>query len=170
MGVKEKMMNTMIDGMSSEEKKAMMEQMMDQFLGSLTDEEKQDMMNTMMPRMMEQMMGEGDNPMAGMMQMMMGGGKHGGKHGSSPMDMCREMMTGFASPANVPSTVTPEISTLFSEWKQQLEDELLSAIKDKSLRTVDELAAHLNLSRESVIYFLASLAQQGSIKLEVSSA
>jgi hypothetical protein len=169
MGMKEKMMNTMIDGMSSEEKKTMMEQMMDQFLGSLTDEEKQDMMNTMMPRMMEQMMGEGGNPMAGMMQMMMGGGSEGEKEGFNPMDMCREMMSGAASSGNASSAVTPEISALFSEWKQQLEGELLSAIQEKSLRTVDELASHLKLSRESVIYFLTALAQQDRIQLEVSA-
>lgn len=168
MGVKEKMMNSMIDGMSSEDKKVMMEQMMDQFLGSLTDEEKQDMMNTMMPRMMEQMMGAGSNPMGNMMRMMMGGDSEDKKDGFNPMEMCRDMMASRAPSGKESALVTPEISGLFTEWKQQIEEEITTGIQSQSLHTVDEIASHVKLSRESVIYFITSLAQQGRINLEVS--
>lgn len=45
MGFKEKMMESMMGNMSSEERTAMMDKMMEQFLGNMSPEEKQDMMN-----------------------------------------------------------------------------------------------------------------------------
>jgi len=87
-----KMMEGQFQGMSSEDKKQMMETMMDKFFSSMSDEEKKEMMSDMMPKMMEQMMGHGspmgNNPMMGMMSIMMGRGKN--KSDSGRIDLFAE--------------------------------------------------------------------------------
>src|SRR5512137_2308165 len=106
MTIKEKIMNKMIDNqfkdMTAEDKKQMMETMMDKFFSSMSDEEKKEMMSGMMPKMMGQMMG--NNPMMGMMSMMMGKkaetDEKNNETGKMPWDMCCEMMTGMKETAN----------------------------------------------------------------------
>jgi hypothetical protein len=96
MGIKERMMDGMIDKMSAEQKQKAMEAMMEKFLGGLSSEERGKMMegmmekflggmsaeerNAMMSRMMPQMMGSmmGGEGMMGMMGRMMGGMMGGG--------------------------------------------------------------------------------------------
>jgi hypothetical protein len=90
MGIKERMMDGMMDKMSAEEKQKAMETMMEKFLGGLSSEERGKMMegmmekflggmsteerSAMMSRMMPQMMGSmtGGEGMMGMMGRMMG--------------------------------------------------------------------------------------------------
>jgi hypothetical protein len=90
MGIKERMMDGMMDKMSAEEKQKAMEAMMEKFLGGLSAEERGKMMEgmmekflggmsaeergAMMSRMMPQMMGTmtGGEGMMGMMGRMMG--------------------------------------------------------------------------------------------------
>jgi hypothetical protein len=96
MGIKERMMDGMMDKMSAEEKQKAMEAMMEKFLGGLSSEERGKMMegmmekflggmtaeerSAMMSRMMPQMMGSmtGGEGMMGMMGRMMGGMMGGG--------------------------------------------------------------------------------------------
>lgn len=101
MGFKDKMMGNMMDKMTAEEKKEMMDSMMESFFSGMTSEEKQEMMNSMMPKMMEQMMGgssntSGDNPMMKMMSSMMGG--NGSMMGGSSMMGMMNSMMGCNSP------------------------------------------------------------------------
>jgi deoxyhypusine synthase len=67
MSLKERMMDRMMNKMSKEEKREMMDSMMEKFLADMTPEEKREMMMGMMPKMMggmmesmSSMMGEGD--------------------------------------------------------------------------------------------------------------
>jgi hypothetical protein len=96
MGIKERMMDGMMDKMSAEEKQKAMETMMEKFLGGLSSEERGKMMEgmmekflggmsaeergAMMSRMMPQMMGSmtGGGGMMGMMGRMIGGTMGGG--------------------------------------------------------------------------------------------
>jgi hypothetical protein len=105
MGIKDAMMERMIDKMSKEEKQEMMEKMMDKFFSSMTKEEKKEMMNTMMPKMMDNMfkdMSAQDKQelMMGMMPQMMSMMFGGGGEGRSPMaGMMAGMMGAAAEPA-----------------------------------------------------------------------
>lgn len=106
MSIKEKFMNEMMgrqfESMSADDKKQMMETMMDKFFSSMTDDEKKEIFSGMMPKMMGQM--TGNNPMMGMMSMMMGRKTSktdkGNEEGKMPWDMCCEMMTGIKETAN----------------------------------------------------------------------
>ncbi|MBM4248946.1 MAG: hypothetical protein FJ149_05855 [Euryarchaeota archaeon] len=93
MGVKEWYMDRMLDRMSPEERKGMMNSMMDKFFERLTPEEKKELLNSMMPRMMDKML-EGTTAedrlgmmmtmMPTMMSRMFGGGEGGA---GAPFDM-----------------------------------------------------------------------------------
>jgi len=157
-GIKEKMMEGMMDKMSAEEKLRAMETMMEKFLGGMSAEERGKMMAGMMPKMM----GEG-GPM-GMMRMMMGGGKTAEAGGESPWDMCRKMMGAMSEGAQTSRFATPEVRGLFDEWAAQIEEEMLQFTKESGEVDVDKAAERFKLSRESTIYFLTRLAQKGKIK------
>lgn len=169
-----KMMNNQLQGMSSDEKKQMINAMMDKFFSSMSDDEKKEMMSGMMPKMMEQMMGGGsslgENPMMGMMSMMMGKGKGSsnlGEQGKMPWDMCKEMMSGFKETANTAKFATEELRCLFDEWCQQIEKEILTFVKEKNSINIAELAEKFSLSEESIKYLLSRLANKNLIDFKI---
>ncbi len=165
MTLKEKFMNKMMEGqfknMTSEEKKQMMGTMMEKFFSSVSEDEKKDMMSGMMGKMM------GNNPMMGMMSMMMGrkdkNSEKGDRNGKMPWDMCCDMMTGIRETANTAKFATSELRGLFDEWCQQIENELLDFIKEKKSIKVEELAEKFSLSEESIKYLLSRLANKNLI-------
>jgi len=84
MEMMDKMMESMMAGMSKEEKQEMMGKMMEKFFAGMTAEDKQKMMEQTMPKMME-----GVNMMDMMPKMMMG---MMSRHGKVEMPMTPEMM------------------------------------------------------------------------------
>jgi len=163
MGLKEKMLENMMGGMSAQERKEMVDAMMEKFFANMSDEEKREMMQNMMPRMMA---GKGGTsgagmPMMGMMSAMMGG--KGG--GFNPMEMCQKMTAGIERSGSLAALSTPEIHTLFEEWSSQVQDELLKAIPEEGEIGLAKLAERLKLSVKSVAFFVAQLAQRDKIDL-----
>jgi predicted transcriptional regulator len=174
MSIKEKVMNQMMENqfqnMSADDKKQMMETMMEKFMPSMSDAERKEMMSTMMPKMMGQMMG--DNPMMGMMGMMMNGkksghSKKGAENSKMPWDMCCDMMTGVKETANTAKFATDELRGLFDEWCQQIENEILDHIKETESIKIDVLADKFSLSEESIRYLLNRLANKNLINYKV---
>jgi hypothetical protein len=165
MTIKEKFMSEMMENqfrnMTSEDKKQMMETMMEKFFSSMSEDEKKDMMSGMMGKIM------GNNPMVGMMSMMLGRkDKKSEKDDETvkmPWDMCCEMMTGMKETANTAKFATSELRGLFDEWCQQIEKELLDFIKEKGSIKVPEIAEKFSLSEESVRYLLNRLANKNLI-------
>jgi len=159
------MMGDQFQNMSADEKKQMMETMMNQFFSTMSDEEKKEMISGMMSKMM------GDNPMMGMMSMMMGkkanDTEKGDKTGKMPWDMCSEMMSGMKETANTARFATSELRELFDDWCQQIEKELLDFIKEKKSIKIDELTEKFNLSEESIKYLLSRLAKKNLIDFKV---
>jgi hypothetical protein len=166
MDLKEKMMESMMGKMSTEEKKEMMESMMEKFFKNMTEDEKKEMMQSMMPKMMGQMMGGGG--MMGMMSSMMGGGIDKGEGGSNPMNMCKEMMTSMKQSRQMASFATEEVQHLFSEWAEQIENEILDILDKDQSASVVTIGEKLHLSEKSVLYFLGRMAQAGQIQLHPS--
>ncbi len=164
MGMKEKFMENMMDKMSFGEKKEMMNEMMEKFFAGMTEDEKKEMMKEMMGTMMGGG-GKGamSNPMMGMMGMMMGN-KHG-EGDFNPMDMCKKMMAGMGSNRNTETFATAEIQTLFEEWARQMDSEVLGLVESGKEMKIDDMAAQLKISRESLVHFLTRLARQGKIDL-----
>ncbi|TFG74240.1 MAG: hypothetical protein E4H23_12320 [Chrysiogenales bacterium] len=164
--MKEKFMENMMDKMSFGEKKEMMNDMMEKFFAGMTEDEKKELMKEMMGKMMGGGGADGKmaNPMMAMMGMMMGN-KH--KKGDfNPMDMCKKMMAGMGPNRNTESFTTPEIQILFEEWARQMDSEVLGLIESAKEMKIDDMAAQLKISRDSLILFLNRLARQGKIDLK----
>ncbi len=168
MGIKDKMMDSMMNKMSPEERKEMMENMMEKFFDGMTEEEKGALIKDMMPKMMQHMMGE-SGPMMGMMQHMMSGGSpcDGENEGESPMDMCKEMIQSIKQSKEITAIVTPEINSMFEEWVGQVNEEILGHLKNKKSLNIKAIAEHLKISVESAIYFVAKLAQIKKIDIDI---
>lgn len=98
-----------------------------------------------MPPMMQQMM----EKMAG------------GMEGFNPMAMCQAMMTSVSTSAEMAAYATPEVRALFEEWARSVEEEISAALKEAGQLDLDQLAARLKISPESVMYFLARLVKAG---------
>src|SRR4030042_889163 len=167
MGLKEKMMDSMMGNMSKEEKMDMMNKMMDSFFSNMSDEEKKEMMNNMMPKMMQNMMGGKKGSMMDMMRNMMGGNKDSNNEDFNPMDMCKEMMSNMKQSNKIATMSTPEIRGLFEDWVEQIENEVFEFIKGKEEYDVEEIAKNFKISKESAYYFLTRLAQKNKIKLQI---
>jgi hypothetical protein len=100
----------------------------------------------------------------GMMSMMMGGKE--GSEDFNPMDMCKKMMAGMEQNRDADQLATPEIQTLFEEWARQMDSEVLGLIQSGEKVDIDDIAAQLKITRESLLYFLTRLARQGKIDLK----
>ncbi|MCX6255892.1 MAG: hypothetical protein NTV31_15670 [Bacteroidia bacterium] len=160
-----KMMEDQFQSMSADDKKQMMETMMDKFFSTMSDDEKKEMMSSMMPKMM------GNNPMMGMMSMMMGRKANptekGNENSKMPWDNCCEMMTGIKETANTAKFATSELRGLFDDWCQQIEKEILDFMKEKKSIKIDEMAEKFSLSEESIRYLLSRLANKNLIDYKV---
>ena len=172
MGIKEKMMDSMMGNMSKEEKIEMMDKMMDSFFSNMSDEDKKEMMSNMMPKMMQNMMGgkEGGSMMGmmgNMMSSMMKGKKDTESNGFNPMDMCKEMMSKMKQSSKIATLSTPEVQGLFEDWVEQIENEIIEFIKDKKSYNVEEIAKNFKISKKSAYYFLTRLAQKEKINIKV---
>lgn len=180
MGLKEKMGDWMMGNMKPEEKKEMMDAMMDNFFAQTPPEDKQKMMEGMMDKffsgisaeekskmmlgMMKNMMGGGGFSMRDMMQGMMGGRREAGE--GLPWDMCQKMMSSINASSEMASFATPEVRSLFNDWAEQIEGEMLHYIQEKKTADPAELAAHFKISQPSASFFLNRLVQKGKIHLK----
>jgi hypothetical protein len=174
MGLKDNMMNSMMESffkkMTSEEKQSMMSEMMDKFFSTMTQEEKQNMMQNMMPKMMSGMMGDnGNNPMSmmGMMGNMMSGKNKDDGNQEMPWDMCKKMMSNINKSTELAVSATPEIRQLFEDWARQIEEEILAFTEQSKTIDIDAIQKHFKLTKESVLYFLNRLAQKEKINFKI---
>ena len=65
---------------------------------------------------------------------------------------------------------TPELRGLFNDWLSEIEQEALEFLKESNKVDPDEVAQHLRLERESVIFILSKLAREGKISMQASGA
>ncbi len=91
-----------------------------------------------------------------MMQKMMGGMKD-----FNPMAMCQAMMTSVSRSAELAAYATPEVRTLFEEWGQEVEREMLDVLTRRGPISLEALAAALKINQPSALIFLGKLVQQG---------
>ena len=153
MGLMESMMAKMMGRMSVEEKQAMMEKMMANMFDDMSAEEKAQMMQGMMPAMMGKMMG-GASPM-------------GESEGFNPKEMCKEMMASMQQGSQSLALISPEIRQIFEDWLSHIEAELLAGMEAEALLDIEGAMTKLNLSRESVVYLIARLANADRVILSV---
>jgi hypothetical protein len=91
-----------------------------------------------------------------MMQKMMGGMKE-----FNPMAMCQAMLSSVSKTAEMAAYATPEVRTLFEEWAQSVETEVLGRLRSRGTMDLAGLAADMKISPESALYFLGKLVREG---------
>ena len=95
-----------------------------------------------------------------MMQKMMGGMSE-----FNPMAMCQAMLASVSKAAEMAAYATPEVRTLFEEWAGSVEEEILTALKARGQADLNQLAAQLKMSPESILHFLGKLARKGRVTI-----
>jgi hypothetical protein len=171
------MMDQFFSAMPADDKQNMMDSMMETFMGAMSQEDKQAMMQKVMAGvtgvdanpikgMGPSMMGGNPGGMMGMMMNMMSGMMDGAEDKEMPWDMCRKMMGNIGKASDLAAYATPELRTLFEEWLEQINDEVVAFIKKEGKADPATIADHFKISRESIHYILGKLAQSGRINLK----
>gem|GEM_PF-1364073 len=87
------------------------------------------------------------------------------KDGFSPMEMCRQMTSAVAKAAEMGSYANPELRTLFEDWIQEIEKEILVFVADKGKTDPGEIAVNLRINEDSAVFLISRLAQKKKIKI-----
>ena len=104
---------------------------------------------------------KGEMPMMGMMRKMMESTKD-----FNPMEMCKVMTASVARASEMSFYATPEIRSLFEEWLESVQDEILDYIRSKGEIDLQKIADRFKISESAVQFFLNHLAVSGKIKAE----
>ena len=56
---------------------------------------------------------------------------------------------------------TPEARALFDDWVSRMEQAVLACVREQGLTEPQEIAAHLEISSDSVLFFLDRLMTRG---------
>lgn len=101
-----------------------------------------------------------------MMKKMMGGGD---SESGGPMQMCKDMMSSVKKTASMAAFATPELHTLFGEWLEDKEKDVLKTISKTGKHDLANIAKTLKLTTESTAYLLARLATEEKLTLEIKA-
>ena len=81
------------------------------------------------------------------------------------MQMGQQMAGAITESASMASFATPEVRGLFEEWAKAVEEEIIGLLKDKESVEPSEIAAKLNISEESALFFIGKMAREKKIKI-----
>ena len=82
--------------------------------------------------------------------------------------MSKEVLSAISHSYDISTYSTPELRSLFNEWLSEIEIETLEFLKDKKRVDPEEVALHLKLERESIIFILSKLAREGKVDMQAS--
>jgi hypothetical protein len=86
--------------------------------------------------------------------------------GVDPKDMCRKVVTTLDQYAQLESLAIPEIRSLFIDWMEELEEEVLAFIRKARLAKPENLADQFRISKQGAEFLLGKLKQEGKIAQE----
>ena len=83
--------------------------------------------------------------------------------GVDPTQMCQSLVDKVAQSEQLSAITDPEVLTLFEDWFEELEEEVLRLAKTKSALDEEGLAANLGVSRRGAAFLLSKLKRQGKL-------
>jgi hypothetical protein len=86
--------------------------------------------------------------------------------GVDPKDMCRKVVTTLDQYAQLESLAIPHIRSLFIDWMEELEGEVLAFIRKARLAKPENLTDQFRISRQGAEFLLGKLKQEGKISEE----
>ncbi len=91
--------------------------------------------------------------------------------GESPMQkcmsMCKDMSGALKQTGEVAAFATPELRSMFVEWLDKKEQEVLEVIGQAGPNDLDNIAKSLELTLESTAYLLARMAVSEKLVITV---
>ncbi len=79
--------------------------------------------------------------------------------------MGQQMAGAVSEAASISAYATPELRGLFEEWAKAIEDEIMGLLKEKGICGPPDIAAKLNISEESVLFFIGKMSREKKIKI-----
>jgi predicted HTH transcriptional regulator len=83
--------------------------------------------------------------------------------GVDPKNLCQQMVTVIDEHAALESLANPEIRTLFIDWMEELEKEILRFSKEKENITSEDLTKQFKISKQGSDFLIGKMKQEGKI-------
>ena len=84
--------------------------------------------------------------------------------GVDPKKLCQLMVTTIDEHAALESLANPEIRTLFVDWMEELEQEILQFSKRKTQLTSEDLTEQFKISKQGADFLLVKMKQEDKIQ------
>jgi hypothetical protein len=83
--------------------------------------------------------------------------------GVDPTQMCQSLVDKVAQSKQLMAITDPALLALFEDWFEELEEEVLIAIRTHGALEAKELAEKLGLSRRGATFLLSKLGREGKL-------
>jgi hypothetical protein len=80
--------------------------------------------------------------------------------GVDPTQMCQSLVDKVAQSRQLAAITDPELLVLFEDWFEELEEEVISVVKQHGPLDPAELAEKLGLSRRGATFLLSKLERE----------
>ena len=77
--------------------------------------------------------------------------------------MCQSLVTRMTRSKQLSAVAHPEVLTLFENWLEELEDEVISQVKRTGSVDPAEVAGALSISRSGADFLIAKLSREGRL-------
>jgi hypothetical protein len=83
--------------------------------------------------------------------------------GVDPTDMCQSMIDKVARSKQLRAVAEPEILSLFEEWLEELDDEVVAFVKKTGSADASALAEGCGLSRSGAEFLIKKLKREAKV-------
>jgi hypothetical protein len=83
--------------------------------------------------------------------------------GVDPTHMCQSLVDKVFQSKQLKAVADPEILTLFEDWLEELEEEIIAEIKRNPTKDPALLAKGLGLSKSGITFLITKLQREGRI-------
>jgi hypothetical protein len=83
--------------------------------------------------------------------------------GVDPTQMCQTLVDKVFQSKQLKAVADSEILVLFENWLEELEEEVVSAVKRNRITDPIQLAEHLGMSRSGITFLMTKLQREGRI-------
>ena len=115
------------------------------------------------PNFGKRKMEENQEMMQGMKQNMMS--KQSGDF--NPVEMCKQMQETMNQMVNMAGHQNPEVQAMFEDWSHEVENEVISLLKEESENDLDisTISEKLGISDESTLFFISKLIRDKKVQV-----
>ena len=83
--------------------------------------------------------------------------------GIDPAQMCQNLVDKVAQSKQLMGITDPELLVLFEDWLEELEDEVVTLVKEHCRLDAGELAGRLGLSHRGLTFLLSKLKRENKL-------